>query len=519
MLNVDQHCAYDIVTWHLNHTLTGRSPPPLQMLLVGEGGTGKSKVIQTITQHFQARGARHLLLKAAYTRVAASLIDRKTTHTIGMITWGDNKGVSARTKARLQHFWREYKYLIIDEMSMIGKTFLAKLSCNIAIGKMIEGTANTAHSFRGLNVILCGDFHQFPPVAVGPSKPLYMPGKPQNDNPQAQLGRTIYEEFQTVVVLTEQIRVTDKVWQDFLRHLHMGRVQESHIGMLRQLVLTNRSVPPPNFAETPWADACLWNDAALRKHAQVSGGKVFVCTADDTIKGELLTLQQRYAFALRVGGGEQRGHRVKRELPDVVELSVGMRVMVTQNVETDLDITNGACGVILDIFLHPQEPPLPADASEHHLQFIPTYILVKLTRTRTSHLPGLEASVIPVEPVMKTYSIRYIDPQGTPVTGRVQQVQYPITPAYAFTDYRSQGQTLSHIIVDIARPPTGGLMLFNLYVALSRSSGRETIRLLRDFDEKLFLASHSTDLIAEDDRLAALQDKTTTWWGQLPSDK
>lgn len=41
---------------------------------------------------------------------------------------------------------------------------------------------------------------------------------------------------------------------------------------------------------------------------------------------------------------------------------------------------------------------------------------------------------------------------------------------YAFMDYRSQGQTLPHVIINIASPPTGTLTLFNLYVALSRSS-------------------------------------------------
>ncbi|KAI6094178.1 hypothetical protein EDD16DRAFT_1503563 [Pisolithus croceorrhizus] len=94
-------------------------------------------------------------------------------------------------------------------------------------------------------------------------------------------------------------------------------------------------------------------------------------------------------------------------------------------------------------------------------------------------------------------------------------MQYTVTSAYAFTDYRSQGQTISHVIVDIARPPTGGLTLFNLCVALSRSSGRASIRLLRDFDEKMFLCAHSADLLAEDDRLAVLDRQTMTWWSEL----
>ncbi|TFK80708.1 hypothetical protein K466DRAFT_445388, partial [Polyporus arcularius HHB13444] len=79
-LKPDQFRAFDIVAWHLEQTLQGRKPPPLRMILHGEGGTGKSLVIQTITEHFVASGAKHLLLKAAYTGVAASLIDGKTTH-------------------------------------------------------------------------------------------------------------------------------------------------------------------------------------------------------------------------------------------------------------------------------------------------------------------------------------------------------------------------------------------------------------------------------------------------------
>jgi phenylacetate-coenzyme A ligase PaaK-like adenylate-forming protein len=60
----------------------------------------------------------------------------------------------------------------------------------------------------------------------------------------------------------------------------------------------------------------------------------------------------------------------------------------------------------------------------------------------------------------------------------------PITTAYAFTDYHSQGQIIACVIVNIARPPSGGIT--NVYVALSRSSEREPIQLLRDFKNKLF---------------------------------
>lgn len=70
-------------------------------------------------------------------------------------------------------------------------------------------------------------------------------------------------------------------------------------------------------------------------------------------------------------------------------------------------------------------------------------------------------------------------------------------------------------MVDIAQPPAGKLTLFNLYVALSRSSGRSTIRLLRDFDDNMFKAVHDPHLLAEDDRLEELDMETKIWWKKM----
>jgi ATP-dependent exoDNAse (exonuclease V) alpha subunit len=69
---------------------------------------------------------------------------------------------------------------------------------------------------------------------------------------------------------------------------------------------------------------------------------------------------------------------------------------------------------------------------------------------------------------------------------RIQRSQYAMMAGYAFTDYKSQGQTIKNMIIDIGKPPTRSLSPFSVYVALSRSRGRDTIRLLRDFDPNLF---------------------------------
>jgi hypothetical protein len=58
-------------------------------------------------------------------------------------------------------------------------------------------------------------------------------------------------------------------------------------------------------------------------------------------------------------------------------------------------------------------------------------------------------------------------------------------------------------------------VLSNLYVALSRSSGRETIQPLCDFEEDLFKQSHDTALMDEDDRLEELNQITERWWREM----
>ncbi|THH11175.1 hypothetical protein EW146_g8134 [Bondarzewia mesenterica] len=248
---------------------------------------------------------------------------------------------------------------------------------------------------------------------MSPSEALYWPSDPARDSIDAQVSSAIYDEFRDVIILKEQVRVTDSRWNQFLQNL-------------------------------------------------------------------------RY----------------------------GMKVMVTTNVETDLDVMNGARGEIVDIILHPDEPDLERKP-DVELQHMPVCILVNMQRTRATQLEGLPPSVIPIEPAALTFQIKVRQKNGSYITRRVRRRQFPITPAYAFTDYRSQGQTIPYVLVDLATPPTGKLSLFNLYVALSRSSGRDTIRLLWDFDDKLFLTSHSDALMAEDERLLQLDETTKTAWDRI----
>ena len=250
-----------------------------------------------------------MLVKSAYTGIAASLIDRKTTHTITSLSMSSDGNLSEESKAKLQKQWELRRYLIIDEYSMITKTFLATLSHNISISKQGSPSEKPSYSFGGINVILCGDLHQFPLVAKESQDCLYQPTNLVHNSMECQISHASYEEFQTVVILKEQMQVMDPVWWDLLVHLRHGQIQEQHIQILHSLILhrsqTKESV---DFKSEPWSSAPLitprhavrqtWNESAARKACRESGNQLFVCTAEDTIGGRELILLERYAVAM-----------------------------------------------------------------------------------------------------------------------------------------------------------------------------------------------------------------------------
>jgi hypothetical protein len=494
-LRVDQQRAYDIVIEHLQQTVAGERPPQLLMQLLGEGGTGKTKVIERITQRFEALEVSHWLRKGAYTGIAASLIKGSTLHTLAKISHRHG-GLSVKMKRFLERLWQNVRYLIIDEISMVSRRFLATVA-----GVLSEARhGQSDQPFSGLNVIICGDYHQFPPVGGKKSDPLYYRSNAIKDDVATITGRQIYEQFTTVVILREQIRAEDDTWIDFLRRLRSGSCTDADIDMLEGQSLSSDLKDDPNWQEavlvTPrHATRQKWNGAALCKHCVLTGHTLYHCPARDTISSRPLTLAEQYV--LYNSNPQQR-------LPEDTEIAIGMKVMITSNLQTELEIANGSRGEIVDILLDPQEPAFDATQHEVHLRYLPAYILVRLYETRAKQLPGLQPGVIPIAPMAVTYQLTVGVKKHT-----VSRLQLPITGAYAFTNYRSQGQTLVPVIIDLAAPPTGGrLSPFNIYVACSRGKGRCAIRVLQQPERRL-LTTHPSDVLRKEDRrLEDLDAKT-----------
>jgi len=192
-------------------------------------------------------------------------------------------------------------------------------------------------------------------------------------------------------------------------------------------------------------------------------------------------------------------------LADKVKLAVGMQVMVTLNLSTDKDLANGTRGTIKDILLDPQEStPIPDEDGVIHLAYPPALILFKPDVEVNYQFNGLKKGLLPICPSEKSFNV--MDANGQRF--HIHRRQLATTPAYAFTDFKSQGQTILVLFVDIAPPPGGNLTNFNTYVALSCGRGCSSIRLLRDFDDTLFTAHPCEHLQLEDICLRKLDAAT-----------
>ena len=242
-----------------------------------------------------------------------------------------------------------------------------------------------------------------------------------------------------------------------------------------------------------------WNKAALTKHCQITGNRKYIVDAEDYLanSGETLNNKTRKAVA-------SLSDDATKPLKHEVEIAIGMKAMVVLNISIEADVANGTRGTVTGITLDPRERNIQPKRDGHvHLRFPPAVIYFKPDRQTNITFEGITPGVIPLLPSQIRFNVE-VDGKRT----RIERRQIAIIAGYAFTDYKGQGQTIDYLLVDIAKPATGKLSPFSVYVALSRSKGRNNIRILRDFDESIFMFHPSEDLRTEMIRLEALDQQT-----------
>ena len=201
-LNTDTRGEHDAVAWHLYHTLRGHATPPLRMVANGEGGVGNlKKAIRSITELFCERNAPHLLREEAYKGAGAYPIQGRTCHYSAAVSRQERSPSCAE---KLQSFWPDVLYGIMDEYSLLGKFFIARIFVNPAIGRCASD--DSCRSFSDLNDALFNDPHQLPPIGCSIHEDLFFPTDGQRDSTMCQVGREVYLEFTMAVTAKQQVR-------------------------------------------------------------------------------------------------------------------------------------------------------------------------------------------------------------------------------------------------------------------------------------------------------------------------
>lgn len=106
-----QRKAYSIVHEHLQ----AEAPAPLRMIISGTAGTYLINCLRLLLQN--------KVRVAAPTGVAAFNVDGHTLHSLlGLPTKGEYKDLTGEHLQNLQHSLADMEYLVIDEMSMVGRS-------------------------------------------------------------------------------------------------------------------------------------------------------------------------------------------------------------------------------------------------------------------------------------------------------------------------------------------------------------------------------------------------------------
>ncbi|KAM4061381.1 PIF1-like helicase [Hirsutella rhossiliensis] len=456
----------------------------LCLFIGGEGGTGKSRVIEALVELLARRDLSSRLLVTATSGTAAARINGITLHSACGLAGG--RFVDGRSRMD----WQEKEVLVIDEVSMLGARTLH------AANEQLCRLRGSARDFGGIPVVIfCGDFHQFRPVQ---ERSILLPSAAvawdedgafaAEQRRQHDKAHALWRRFTTVVMLDEQMRAAG---DPELRRL-LGRIRRGEQDRSDLELLNSRCHRPGR--RIPWETGLTvvtplnrnrWNlnlEAALAFRAQRrTAARVFL--SEHKWKGGVPTEEEA---ALMLGYGDDSATPV----PAVFGFVPGMPVVVNQNTHQGLKLVNGAGYTAVEVIPDRAFPGHRVSA-ELTMQFgPPAGIVLASETTKDFHFVGMPAGTILLTPISVKIDAQRKRPwQRSDVSRR----GLPCAAAFACTDYKVQGGTLERVALELrgARTTTvEGRAVpspcdpYSLYVQLSRCPTLDGIMLVSEVRER-----------------------------------
>jgi len=378
--------------------------------LTGSAGTGKTYVLNQYINYLKAR--RIPVSITASTGIAATHLEGTTIHAWSGI--GIKDALSPRqlrdlkTKKYLKKHMEKTKVLIIDEISMLHARQLD------LVNQVIRSFRENEEPFGGLQLVLCGDFFQLPPIGDSTES---------SRDKFSFMSASWLEAKLTICYLTEQFRQSDNQFSDILNEIRSGRVSPEAIDQLNE----RRN----NMTGGPSQEELLEGSTRLYTHN---------IDVDRVNQDQLKKLEGRTkTFDSKMKGNLKLGETISKSImaPPVLQLKKGAKVMFVKN-NYEKGYLNGSMGEVV----------------RFDKEGIP---LVRLTN-------GLDLKAEPEE-------WRVEDETGKLL---VSYTQVPLRLAWAITVHKSQGMTLDSAVMDLGKTFERG----QGYVALSRVKSLEGLKLL-----------------------------------------
>ena len=436
--------------------MAGRS-----VFFTGSAGTGKTFLLNSILKALKNKyGSQfnELVAVTAMTGIAATHIEGTTLNSaLGMGAPSKYKDFRSMHRKDARERTRAWKVLVVDECSMMSAEMFEMIE------HMLREVRRNGRPGGGLQLIVCGDFFQLPPVCKYNVKL-----KPAVDvftnfgyAFQAPAWRNCFKQDDHIT-LTRIFRQSEECFATTLNRIRTGdRAEEAMAELVRecsrpvtcaegikptQVFPRNADVDRINFAEL----------AALPGTAVTSNGKddVVVGVMNQDSQTDATTRLKKSDFFRDCMAGAQ------------VALKEGAQVMLLKNLDPQSGLVNGSRGVVVR-FVHKLDalyslrssltPAQLSDASQAAAKWAGD--LVPVVR----FVSGREVEILP--------AVFRHEVNGV---GECRRLQLPLKLAWTITIHKSQGLTLDAVQVSLSGIFAPG----QAYVALSRARSKEGLEIV-----------------------------------------
>lgn len=450
----------------------------------GEGGTGKSRVIEAMKDLFRLKDGLDTMLLTGANGNAAALIGGVTIHSAVGFGFGGIKGGARLLSEERKLQWKKKIVVVIDEISQVGGELFLEVD-----NRLRAYRDDRSRPFGGIPIVLLmGDFFQFEPVRdtslLLPRRKHSRGDKVEADAKQLQAHK-LFLQFNVVVILREQVRAGRcPRLRGFLQRLRRG--EQTELDFQRLCNLYNRQTQP-TFTDglraiTPLnQDRWSLNTAAVVQWARGQGKHISIFVGKHDVEGPgELGAQQLYDLL-------SYGDDSLLATPGVFFYAQGMPVVLTKNQLTGLKLVNGAPFRAVEVFPDPSFPgiALAGDVTLHLGP--PAAMLIESEATAETAVPGLPKGMMLVKPEAVRVPSELRGGRwraGKPGFARVtHRTGLPCTPSFAVTDQKSQGKQFSDVLVNLkggrGRNALGKPTFMSLYVQLSRAETWDGLYLSR----------------------------------------